>query len=180
MMVLILSGVCFSIRDTTGECLSYLIENYLSYDVHVQLDLRKDLARGVQQMARGVIVADGEPGDVERWEWDVLVWGDENVGVDPYGWGDGSRPVGGEVDEEVVDVWRSDVPLVLVTTSYAPFTDVPRPMSVEGDYEFVKNIIWLDPSDELRFLQSLSRIGFITFGTPQVVAALPSDENLPE
>lgn len=164
--------------DTTGECLSYLIENYLSYSPEDRLDLRKDLARGVQQMARSVIAAAVQPGEVERWEWDLLVWGDENS-QDPYGWGDGSSTPGEEYDPEIIDIWGNKHPLVLVTTNYAPFTDVARPMSTEGDYEFVKNIIWIDPSEELRFLQSLSRIGYITFGEPRVIAALPSEQNIP-
>ncbi|MGN7187039.1 hypothetical protein [Microbacterium enclense] len=47
--------------------------------------------------------------------------------------------------------WDSqDTPLLLVTTNYAPFTAASRPAG--------SSIIWLDPTNELRYLQSLATI----------------------
>ena len=46
--------------------------------------------------------------------------------------------------------WTFEVPLVLVATDYAPFTDRPQPSG---------RIIWMDPSDEARHLDSLERVG---------------------
>ena len=47
--------------------------------------------------------------------------------------------------------WNADVPLFLLATSYAPFTETERP---EGE-----NIWWLDPSTERTFLDSLKVAG---------------------
>lgn len=46
--------------------------------------------------------------------------------------------------------WWGAVPLVLVTTTYAPHTDAPR---IGG------NTRWLDPSDEVAYLRSLRDVG---------------------
>ena len=45
--------------------------------------------------------------------------------------------------------WTFEVPVVLIESDYAPFTERPRP---EG------RIIWIDPSDEARYLDSLERV----------------------
>jgi hypothetical protein len=58
-----------------------------------------------------------------------------------------------------VSEWTFEVPLVLVDTDYAPFTERARP---DG------RIIWIDPSDEARYLDSLERVGRVrvfTIGT---------------
>jgi len=55
------------------------------------------------------------------------------------------------VETVAFDRWDSDIPLILIATGYAPFTDRPRPA---GDA-----IIWLDPSTEISFLQSVSAVG---------------------
>ncbi|MCT2222491.1 hypothetical protein [Microbacterium paraoxydans] len=53
------------------------------------------------------------------------------------------------------DRWDSDIPLILISTGYTPFTDRPRPV---GD-----SIVWLDPSTETSFLRSISSIGPVTW-----------------
>lgn len=50
-----------------------------------------------------------------------------------------------------VDSWNPAVPLVLLTTSYTPFTDVAQP---EG------SIVWLDPTSEVGFLNSMQTLGY--------------------
>jgi hypothetical protein len=50
--------------------------------------------------------------------------------------------------------WPANLPpLVLVATDYEPFTDRPMPTG---------NLVWVDPSTELTYLQSLNNIGIIT------------------
>lgn len=157
--------------DTTEELLDYLIPGYIGLDAEARKAARLDLARQVQALARATIVAGLDEDAVKGladWEWDVLTYGDE-VNTDPYGWGDGSGTLG-ELDEERVDEWNSSVPLVLIETNYTPYTDVIPPLSSEGDYQEVKNIIWLRPESEEGFLHSLSRIGYITFGSPAAIA----------
>lgn len=49
--------------------------------------------------------------------------------------------------------WPTDLPpLILHYTNYSPYTEVERPT---GD----DNIVWMDGTDELRFLQTLERLG---------------------
>lgn len=50
-----------------------------------------------------------------------------------------------------LEEWDSNVPLLLMATGYAPYTDVPAPV---GD-----TILWLDPATETTFLDSLARAG---------------------
>lgn len=51
-------------------------------------------------------------------------------------------------------VWDHQVPVVLIATDYAPYTDVPRPSG---------NITWLDPATETSLLQSLRDLGVILY-----------------
>ena len=46
--------------------------------------------------------------------------------------------------------WNPAEPLILLTTTYEPFTDAPAP---EGA------VLWLDPTNEAAFLGSLNKIG---------------------
>lgn len=153
--------------DYPAECLAQLIPGYLDLPEDLQFTARKDLARTVQLMARATLLAAVDPDTIEEWEWAVLTYensADDNT--DPYGWGNGDNAIGTE-DLEVADVWSSKTPLVLIETNYVPYTNIRRPLSSEGDYKFVSNIIWLSPKSEIEFLQSLSRIGFVAFGSPR-------------
>ena len=51
------------------------------------------------------------------------------------------------------------VPLVLIWTDYAPYTDLEPPVSK------YQPIIWLDPSTEMTLLRSLDQIGLIQMHT---------------
>lgn len=150
--------------DTTAELLNILIPDYISMDSEEKNTARHGLARGVQLLARSTSLASVDTSSLKDWEWAVLTYG-EGENQDPYGWGDGSGEIG-VLNEDVIDMWSNDIPLVLLDTSYYPHTDVPTPLSSEGDYIDVKNIVWLRPDRELELLRSLSRIGYITFGKP--------------
>lgn len=54
--------------------------------------------------------------------------------------------------------WQFKVPLVLIATQYAPFTDASRPSG---------RIIWLDPSRETSYLESLAALGLVDFRVKQ-------------
>lgn len=154
--------------DTTEELLGFLIPNYSAMTKEEKQDSRVELARGVQQLARATILSELSDDKVESlqdWEINVLSYGNDEHS-DPFGWGDGSGQFG-VLNDEVPDEWNSDVPLVLLDINYAPYTEVPTPLSGFGDFIEVPNLIWLRPTGELEFLRSLSRIGFITFGTPR-------------
>lgn len=155
--------------DTTAEVLDYLITDYTLLDDEEKKQARIDLARSVQQLARATLLGniDAEKAaTLADWEWDVLNYGSEGA-TDPYGWGDGTGTLGTfDEDSESIDLWSSDIPLVLLDTTYIPYTEISTPLSSEGDFKDVKNIVWLRPTQELSLLRSLSRIGFITFGQP--------------
>jgi len=70
---------------------------------------------------------------------------------------DRSLPWSGMVDGagESSYVWQSDIPLVLLTTDYAPFTDRPSPQG--------EAIVMLDPSDEATYLASLTKLGLVQY-----------------
>ena len=60
-------------------------------------------------------------------------------------------PFSDDVNDERVNLeWELDVPLVLMTSDYMPFTERPAPTG---------NIFWLDPTTELTYLRSLDRLG---------------------
>lgn len=50
----------------------------------------------------------------------------------------------------VVELWAGHVPLVLIETEYAPYTDVPRPAG---------NVRWVNPATDLTLLRSLAAFG---------------------
>ena len=52
--------------------------------------------------------------------------------------------------------WLPPVPLVLVTTGYAPHTKYPQ---IGG------NVVWIDPADEADYLASLHRTGIFSYWT---------------
>jgi hypothetical protein len=152
--------------DNPEDALEILSPGYISLTPEERLVDRIQLAQNVRVNARAVILTNLSEKTVDSlqpWEKDVLF-----VDDDPFGWGVGHGTLGEhDPESEQADIWSSSAPLVLLTTSYQPSTEIPRPMSSEGDYENVSNIIWLRPEYELDFLRSLSQIGFIAFGAPQ-------------
>jgi hypothetical protein len=56
--------------------------------------------------------------------------------------------------------WRCEVPLLVVTTSYIPFTDRERPASVHDGVRG-KNLWWIDPSDEETLITTLHEVGYV-------------------
>lgn len=163
--------------DTLPEIIDVLIPGYAEFTTFDEkFTARFELAKRVQMLARSSILStlsNEVLENVKDWEYGILAWDKFD---DPYGWGDGSLEPNVDYDPNVLDVWSSDVPLVLINTFYQPFTDIATPLSPYGEISgLVKNLIWLKPSDELEFLRSLSRIGYITFGQP--AAALRDDPN---
>lgn len=56
---------------------------------------------------------------------------------------------------EGFDSWDNEhVPLVLIATDYEPYTERDLPTG---------NVLWIDPSDEIAFLNSLANLGVIEF-----------------
>ena len=59
--------------------------------------------------------------------------------------------------------WTHEIPLVLVTSYYKPVGTLPRPVGTR-DPETGQpdaNLVWLDPMDELAFIESLAAAGVV-------------------
>jgi len=59
-----------------------------------------------------------------------------------------------EPDGTVNLVWEHDVPLILFVTDYEPYTSRPQPSG---------QVMWVDPSTELTYLESLDTLGIVDF-----------------
>lgn len=70
-----------------------------------------------------------------------------------------------------VQEWTSAIPLVLIDTFYAPYTDVPCPLSSDGDVAEPANIIWLRPATPNGYLHTLLRAGIIAIFEHESAAA---------
>lgn len=154
--------------DTLAELIEVFIPNYTSKDETSRLAARIIHARGIQMQLRSNILASLSPEDVEglsEEEMNVLNF----EGGDPSGWGKEVAFEDGTTGH--LDVWVSDIPLVLLDTNYAPFPGKPAlPLSSYGDNKFVPNLIVLRPSSEMEYLQSLNLVGAISVGTPAPAA----------
>jgi len=58
-----------------------------------------------------------------------------------------------------VGMWRSEVPLVLVTSYYQPDGEVDRPIGRPPGGDADSNLIWLDPTDEQTLIASIDAAG---------------------
>lgn len=62
------------------------------------------------------------------------------------------------------DWWTTDVPLVVVETGYAPYTETPRPASALQDGIEEDNPIWfINPAEEETLLDTLHSVGYLQF-----------------
>jgi len=61
-----------------------------------------------------------------------------------------------------VGMWRSQVPLVLVTSYYQPDGEIDRPIGRPPNGEADSNLIWLDPTDEQTLIASIDAIGVVS------------------
>lgn len=139
--------------DSPAELLGVLISGYEEMDPAEQQRARIRFAIHVQVVTQAQINAEAQAGD----DWDALSEVEQAVlsgprFEQPAGWG-GDDPMG--------DVWEAKVPLVLLDTGYAPYTDTDRPISGIADVANPPNMIWLRPVDEWEFLLSLAGAGYI-------------------
>lgn len=147
-------GKYIGYADSPAELLGLLINGYADLDPQGQQEARIRLAIGVQTVVQAAINAEAMSSDA----WEEL--SDEERAIlngpryeQPHGWGD---------PEGMGDVWESeDVPLVLVETGYAPYSDIDKPISGIADVLNPPNIYWLRPVDEFEFLTSIANTGHI-------------------
>lgn len=152
-------GGMVAFADNYTDLLHALIPGYQKLNKQDRERERIRLGQGAAAYTQGYILVDVDESTVSPEEWKALI-----------------APRGGT--QPSITWWESDIPLILVETSYEPFTHIPRPAakpSAERSDEDSPAIWWVRPSDEEDFLTSLHEIGFIrimTF-TPEV----PTTEN---
>lgn len=159
---LMIHGEVATWADSLTELLTQIVEGYIFLEDTPEghreaLGLRYEQALSVATSTQTSFLIEG----ANRGEFDpdVMVGspvGDEQlqalmiertVAFDPSGTAlDGFR------DENGAPVWSHPVPLVLISTDYAPFTDLVAPTG---------NIVFIDPSSEATYLDSLHRVGRI-------------------
>lgn len=139
------SGEHIAFADTLEELVGLFIPGYSEKSVEDKDFERLKFLKGQRTMAAASVVADLHEGQVSEQEYQVL------LDSSPSGWGANG-----------LDLWTSQVPLVLVAQDYAPYTEVPRPISGLGDAVAASNLIWLDALNDSTFLESLNGIGLIT------------------
>jgi hypothetical protein len=130
--------------DAHEDLLAVLIDGYAAMDEQDRLAARIRLAVRAQVRIQAALNADVDPA-----VWNALDAEDREVLT-------GSRH-----EQPRIDFWDPEVPLVLVETGYAPFTDVDQPISGIADVRYPPNMIWLRPAEERDLLESLDRAGFI-------------------
>lgn len=128
--------------DTTSELLAVLIGGYESLDTDERLTSRIRYASDLLAPAQAAVLA--------RADQRTLAPEDLAVLTQPR-----FQPV-------VVDAWGCPVPLVLLDVHYAPYTNIPAPVSSLEDVTNPVNIHWVRPADEFELLASLDRLGLIS------------------
>jgi len=127
-----------TLSDTATEMVAKAIDGYdtLSDDeaLAARYDSLVELGERLQEHLRSAACIDGR--------WDPTTATEDTLTV-LY------RPRTVPIDAVV---WDHEVPLVAISTDYQPFTDRPEPTG---------RLVWLDPSTELTYLQTLDRIGAI-------------------
>lgn len=133
----------YAYASTEVELMSVLLglPEYAYLDAQAALVERIRFAIQTQcwQQARLNVIAQSVTGDwstVESWQQDVL---SGSRATQPHGWPTMA------LDE--VDLWDCPIPLVLVTTGYEPFSDVPAPVG--------ELIWWIDPIEDATLFGSL-------------------------
>lgn len=128
--------------DTLEEILDTLIPGYATLSEEDQDVARIQYAQNAAATVQASILAELEEGDISPEEYAIL-----------------SAPR--QLPQPTVKFWESEVPLIIVDTSYAPFTDVPAPSSALGSTLEESNVWIISPMDSEVFLMNLHEIGFL-------------------
>lgn len=154
--------------DSPAELLELLIPGYSDMSEEQRLDARLSRAINLQAVTQAQIVLSLSQDDKDQLkEWELKALRGEYNDQDSYAirgfWKENlpeeTNPE--DVSEgDQLDVWESQIPLVLIDAAYKPWSDIEPPLgNPEGS-----NIVWLKPVDEIDFLLSLTSINYITFG----------------
>jgi hypothetical protein len=120
--------------DTPVELLDFLVHGYAELTSPVErTQARIRYAVDTQVVIQADLIANGDLDSCSPDERAILL---------------GSR-----AEPPAISEWSAPIPLVLVSSFYAPIGPAPRP---EGD-----DIWWIDPSTEMALLETLHAIGWI-------------------
>lgn len=151
--------------DSLADLIEVLIPGYTEKeDVLDSMGERFIYARNIQSALRAEVLA-GVTAD----KWEGLT-SDQQQTLSF----DSEVEINFETEDGGVVLWDTDVPLVLIDVMYQPYGSLVAPLSSEGDYKDVSNILWLRVATEREFLESLTRAGIITFGKPRAVHRTPA------
>lgn len=126
--------------DTTGELLNTLTPGYLKASPEDKDFLRIRLAQRIAaEIQADLLVKPAEHLSDEEWDTAITP---KNTSI------------------KTPTLWTSKVPLILVETSYVPYTPYERPTSPHQGYA-AENLWWIRPQEEEDFLVSLHEIGYI-------------------
>lgn len=149
--------------DTEAELIEVLIPGYEDEDPTGKLYKRIQYLKGVQSNLRAQILA-----RVDAETWESLTEEEQSL----VEWSSTEDP-DANFGEDGAGIWVPSVPLVLIDVSYKPFSDRTAPMSAEGDHPNVSNIYWLRGVEEIDFLQTLHKFGYVHFGPARGLTAVP-------
>lgn len=136
-----------TVADTLTELVATVVVGYVESEEKTLLDLRYDFAVRVADVHQAFLAfAKHDSG-----EFDHVAAGEEVLTA--------LFTSRGEYIPDF-DRWDAAVPLVLIATDFAPYTERERP---EGE------ILWVDPATELTFLQSLASVDLIQLWVHETV-----------
>ena len=150
--VMILHDGSMVYADTAAEVLSEMLPGYQDTDEPARRRLRVRHAQQVAglvqrlELERGIAEGGLDPSDPSQAALEQILTTDKSVSLGLELPDAPGRPAD----------WLPPVPLVLVTTGYAPHTKYPQ---IGG------NVVWIDPADEADYLASLHRTGIFSYWT---------------
>lgn len=128
--------------DTYEELLTVLIPGYSEMD-ELNADIaRIRLAQAVAAQIQAEVLSEVDPSTVSAEDMAIL-----------------TAPRSQKQPEATW--WKNEIPLVVVETSYAPYTEVPRPASALSDTVDAPNLWWIRPGEDEDFLYSLHEVGYL-------------------
>ncbi len=137
-------GEDYLYADTYDDMLVNLIPGYLATDdLEERALMRMRLGTQVAVVKQAEILADLDPAMITDEDWQVLT----------------APKAGSQVTSP--EWWNSPIPLIVVETSYVPYTDIPRPASGLNDGIVAENLWWIRPAEQEDFLLSLHEVGFV-------------------
>lgn len=129
--------------DALEDALEFLLPGYSEVGEEERAMLRIRYAGEAAATVQATILASINPDEITDKEWEVLA----------------APKLGPQVAK--ADWWRSRIPLIVVETSYYPYTSSSRPASALSEGRKGDNLWWIRPADPETFLLSLHECGYL-------------------